>query len=381
MKDIDKIYEMMKIYEIKKEDFTKFNITEEVIKSKTKLKIFNYDNYHKLSKAVKERLSDNHKVTEFWYLKVSILLSLYIFFYYEGLLNNKLSHTLKYIYSFTAGFFWVYVGFCTMHDASHYGLFNTKSKNIIFNNDVISSLWHGWALWNSFIWYKHHTYAHHSFTGIFGKDPDMIHGRPLFRKSSQDNKILKIFLKIQDKISLMILFFAPGMFVGQILAYFVGMLRGHIWRIGIKDAFEHTPIYEKILYLISLYVLIFNSSYGAVLMYLFGLNINYAICIVPDHDTFESTIENDKETNDWCEMEIRKSANFCEDSKIITEINGGINYQIEHHIFPTIAHCHYEKIAPIVKSFCIENNIPRVEKKSLMEVYLSYQKMLKHVKN
>jgi fatty acid desaturase len=267
-----------------------------------------------------------------------------------------------------------------MHDASHYGLFNTKSNHFLFNNDVISSLWHGWALWNSYVWFKHHTYGHHSFTGIFGKDPDMIHARPLIRKSNDENRVIKFFSDMQHKIAFIFLFFAPGMFSGQILAYLIGILRGHIWKLGIADAFKCTPLYEKILYLISSVVLIFNSSYGAVLMYLLGLNINYAICIIPDHDTFESAVENDKETHDWCEMQIRKSANFCENSRLITELNGGINYQIEHHIFPTVAHCHYEKIAPIVKSFCIEKNIPREEKKSLLEIYYSYKKMLEHFK-
>jgi linoleoyl-CoA desaturase len=116
------------------------------------------------------------------------------------------------------------------------------------------------------------------------------------------------------------------------------------------------------------------------LFYFLGININYAICIVPDHDTFESTIENDKETDDWMEMEIRKSGNFNLNSKLFTEFNGGINFQIEHHLLPTVAHCHYQSISPIVKTFCQKNNIPYLEKKNLWEVYLSYKKMLAHVK-
>ena len=380
MKDIDKIKQMMKLYEIKPEEYPKFNITDEIIQSKKNLKTFNFQNYEYLSKQVRESLSDNHKVNMLWFFKVIILFVMYILLYYYGLINRDYSFLSSIICSFFAGYIWVNIFFCAMHDASHYSLFNQKSKSFI-NNDVICHLWHGWGLWNSYIWFKHHTYSHHSFTGMFGKDPDLIHGRPLFRKSKLDNKVIKFFSKLQDKMCLIVLFFAPGMYFGQIMAYFIGTIRGHIWKVNIKDTLKHTPIYETILYILSLSILIFNSSYLCVLSYIIGQNINYAICIVPDHDTFESMIENDKETDDWCEMEIRKSSNFCEDSTLITELHGGINYQIEHHLFPTVSHCHYSKIASIVKKYCKEKNIPHVNKKNLMEVFYSYQKMLRSVKH
>jgi fatty acid desaturase (delta-4 desaturase) len=41
-------------------------------------------------------------------------------------------------------------------------------------------------------------------------------------------------------------------------------------------------------------------------------------------------------------------------------LNGGLNYQIEHHLFPRINHSHYALIAPTVRQFCEEKNIPYV---------------------
>ena len=41
-------------------------------------------------------------------------------------------------------------------------------------------------------------------------------------------------------------------------------------------------------------------------------------------------------------------------------LNGGLNYQIEHHLFPRIQHSHYPTIAPIVKAFCAKKGIPYV---------------------
>ena len=379
MKDVTTIYELMKAFEIQEKDYPKFNITSDLLNSKKLLKKFNFTTYHKISDLVRKELKRKYKVNTLWYFKVIFLFILYIYFFVHGLILNEFCNYLKYLCAFVSGWLWVCIGFCTMHDGSHYGLFNTKSKNIILNNDVISSIWHGWGLWNSYIWFKHHTYGHHSFTGMFGKDPDVIHGRPLFRKNRSDTKIIKFLGQIQDKVILIFLFL-PGTYVAQILAYFVGMLRGHIWKVGIKHAFKHTPIYEKILYFISLSILIFNSNYFTVFFYLTAANINYAICIVPDHDTFESTIENDTDTDDWAEMQIRKAANFSHNSTIFTELNGGINLQIEHHLFPTVAHSHYEKVFPIVKSYCEKNGIPYVQKNNLFEVFQSYRKMLNYTK-
>jgi fatty acid desaturase (delta-4 desaturase) len=41
-------------------------------------------------------------------------------------------------------------------------------------------------------------------------------------------------------------------------------------------------------------------------------------------------------------------------------LNGGLNYQIEHHLFPRISHTHYPTIAPIVREYCRAHNITYV---------------------
>ena len=83
---------------------------------------------------------------------------------------------------------------CLFHDVSHLAHFKTNRKKNIFDSNFILSAVGGWGLMNSFMWSKHHVYAHHSFTGIFGKDPDTLNGHPFFRKSELDLKINKMFL-------------------------------------------------------------------------------------------------------------------------------------------------------------------------------------------
>ena len=55
---------------------------------------------------------------------------------------------------------------------------------------------------------------------------------------------------------------------------------------------------------------------------------------------------------------------------------GGINYQIEHHLFPNMSNHHYPVIAHIVKKFCKENNIPYTHEPTLEGAYRSFMKRI-----
>ena len=44
---------------------------------------------------------------------------------------------------------------------------------------------------------------------------------------------------------------------------------------------------------------------------------------------------------------------------------GGLNHQVEHHIFPHISHVHYQKLAKIVKKTAKEFNLPYNEYKTM----------------
>jgi linoleoyl-CoA desaturase len=55
---------------------------------------------------------------------------------------------------------------------------------------------------------------------------------------------------------------------------------------------------------------------------------------------------------------------------------GGLNYQVEHHLFPDICHVHYRNIAPIVKATAAEFNIPYYTKKTFFDALKAHAKML-----
>ena len=80
--------------------------------------------------------------------------------------------------------------------------------------------------------------------------------------------------------------------------------------------------------------------------------------------------------NDWAIHQIETTVNFSRGNWLVTWYVGGLNYQIEHHLFPKICHVHYPAIAPIVKATCAEYGINYMEHPSLAEAIRSHFRTL-----
>lgn len=99
------------------------------------------------------------------------------------------------------------------------------------------------------------------------------------------------------------------------------------------------------------------------LTYAISASYSFAFQFTVNHLTPEvfwltpnSDISNEK---DWAKLQIMTSSNYATDSSIASMLSGGLNFQIEHHLFPTFCHVHYKsKIAPIVQKTCNEYNVP-----------------------
>jgi linoleoyl-CoA desaturase len=62
--------------------------------------------------------------------------------------------------------------------------------------------------------------------------------------------------------------------------------------------------------------------------------------------------------------QIATTANFATNSRLVTWLVGGLNFQIEHHLFPGISHVHYPAISKVVRQVCLERDIDYVEHKT-----------------
>jgi linoleoyl-CoA desaturase len=62
--------------------------------------------------------------------------------------------------------------------------------------------------------------------------------------------------------------------------------------------------------------------------------------------------------NNWAVHQLCTTVDFSRDNKFISWYIGGLNFQVEHHLFPTICHVHYPEVAKIVEATTKEYGIP-----------------------
>lgn len=78
----------------------------------------------------------------------------------------------------------------------------------------------------------------------------------------------------------------------------------------------------------------------------------------------------------WLEHQLLTSANFATRNPLASFMLGGLNFQIEHHLFPGVCHVHYPQLAPIVKQTAKEHGLPYVEYPSFTAALRSHARYL-----
>jgi linoleoyl-CoA desaturase len=81
--------------------------------------------------------------------------------------------------------------------------------------------------------------------------------------------------------------------------------------------------------------------------------------------------------NTWAIHQLLTTVNFSTKNRLVNWFTGGLNHQVEHHMFPHISHVHYRKIAEIVKSTAKEFNLPYNEYKTTRSAIIAHFRHLK----
>jgi fatty acid desaturase len=349
--DMKKINNIMKYYECDSPPYTidSFDVT-----------FLSTGFYNVIKEKVKIYFEKNTtKATYQWlfYFTITFLTYIYTFMYSFLGINQPFAYrSVSSVISGMCLMCWMLQGY---HDATHSAVSNNKATN-----EYIAWIGSSLAFWDWSTWIKHHSVLHHSFTGHYKLDPDMRHAHPLIKKSknSKTNKV-----KTRGSIITIMSFF-PGMYVGQIISYLIIQYKKYLWGIKLnktKTLTEWTIICSQIL------IMYYGGSSLLVFLYFLSLNLSYSISILPDHDQFETRLNSKANTKDWGEMQVRHSGNFATNNLLYTRMYGGINYQIEHHLFPSLSSWHLYAISNIVKETCIEHDIKYISNPSIVNSYMS----------
>ncbi len=283
---------------------------------------------------------------------------------------------------------WVIMGFgmsglgmVTMHDANHGSFSKNKRVNRIFGNSMY--------LLGGFPpnWRFQHNTLHHGFTNIEGHDEDIAPPGVLRLSPHRPLKKMHRYQHIYAWLLYCLMTFS------WIIAKDFKRLKKYknmgakiskrsYDKMLIEIAISKVAYYLVflILPLITIPVAWYWIVAGFVLMHftsgLILSSIFQTAHVVPSSE-FPVPDGDGELENNWAVHQLYTTADYSPNSIVFSWLIGGLNYQVEHHLFPNISHIHYKDISAIVKSKAKEYNLPYHVNKSFAEALRQHIKMLK----
>jgi linoleoyl-CoA desaturase len=111
-----------------------------------------------------------------------------------------------------------------------------------------------------------------------------------------------------------------------------------------------------------------------------SISIVFQLAHVVEETQFHSPNEHGAPARqEWAIHQIISTANFATGSRVLHWLLGGLNFQIEHHLFPRISHIHYPQVSRLVKEACRQSNVTYIEYKSMFQALASHLMHLKRL--
>jgi len=268
-----------------------------------------------------------------------------------------------------------------MHDGAH----GSFSKYKFLNKAAGASL--NFLGGSAIMWNMKHNIIHHTYTNIDGIDDD-IEARPWLRFATTQKKLKMHKFQQYYFWFLYALLHLIWIFMTDYQKYF----KRRIGTVPLRKMtlYEHFSFWAaKIIYafmFVVLPIMLIGFADWIIGFLLITMVTGLAISIVfqlahtVEHTEFPVPSEvSGKIEDEWAIHQIHTTANFATKSKTISWLLGGLNFQIEHHLFPRISHVHYPAISKIIKKTCKEYGIKYIEFPKMRQAILSHIHYLKRL--
>lgn len=266
--------------------------------------------------------------------------------------------TLALLFMLTCG-----LQFCIMHDASHQSFSENRFANKLALNFALSVL--GGC---SLSWHQEHVVRHHGHTNILGSDPD-VYASHVLRLHPSDQWHWWHKWQHYFAIPLYSFMWLHWVYNDLVNAIFnTYQLKGlRYWQFWFQIVVGLIP--HIILGLVIPYYAFhsFKLVAFAYTGFFMLISITMAMTFVLAHVSEGQIFFNSKEeiNKDWAIHQLETTCDFSVDNPFLIWILGGLNFQVEHHIFPSLNHLHYPAVQRIVKKYCQENGVPYHEEKTV----------------
>ncbi|MFE9494306.1 fatty acid desaturase family protein [Streptomyces collinus] len=234
------------------------------------------------------------------------------------------------------------------HDAGHKAMFRSKkaaSAVGYVHANLVNGVSYGW-------WVNHHN-RHHSNPNHLDMDPDIGRRTAIFdikqyptRKGTQ-----KFVVRYQS-----VLFFVLLVLEG------FKMLKTAV--LSIVQGKTKRPVLETFLIVLraAVYLGLVFTVLSPVLAVAFilvqhaALGVYFGMIFAPNHKGMDVR-DGDEETLDWLERQVLTSRNI-RPSRLIDFLYGGLNYQVEHHLFPAMPQKSLPRARELTREYCAERGVP-----------------------
>ncbi len=268
------------------------------------------------------------------------------------------------------------IGVNIAHDALH-GSYSSRSS-------INHFLGHAFDLVgpSSLIWKSTHNFNHHIYTNIPGLDHDIDKGAALCLSPKDEphwyHRFQHLYIGfLYCLTTINWIFYSDYIFFFQerkrkkfptrtTVEFFLFKALNFVVFIGIPLAVMTLPWWQ-----ILLGCFIFQCAGGMTVAIIFQL------AHLVEHVEFPEPDPEGLMGNQWADHEMMTTANFGTHNIWLTHIVGGLNFQIEHHLFPYVSHVHYPSIAPIVRKTAKEFGLPYHENPSFFSALGSHLRILK----
>ncbi len=278
------------------------------------------------------------------------------------------------------GTFSAFVGFNICHDAIH-GSFSSN-KTI---NKVLGAIFNLLGA-SPYVWSITHNVVHHTYTNIPGHDEDIDVAPGLIRISEEDpvNRIQRY--QHWYAFPLYCLASISWAFRKDYKKFFqakVGQQENNHPKVEYFNLFFYKALYYTVfivLPLVFLDITWWQFIIGFLTMHFaqgLTMGLVFQLAHVVEGTEFPVPNETGNMEEAWADHQMRTTANFATACPISAFFLGGLNRQIEHHLFPKICHIHYGPIGLIVKQTALEFDIPYNESPTFTKALRSHYKMLK----
>lgn len=273
------------------------------------------------------------------------------------------------------------VGFNITHDANHgsYSPHRRLNRALCWSLDAIGASSHVWQV-------KHNT-AHHTFTNVSGADSD-IDSMPFARLAPDQPR------RPYHRFQHVYMWFLYGLFamkwhtlgdfgylrqgrVGQVplpwprgrklMGFWLGKTLFATWALVIPLLLH--PLWE---------VIAVFAVVSFVLAFTLAVTFQLAHCV--EEAEFTSVEEMAAAgSSEWARHQIETTVDFAPRNPVLAWYLGGLNFQVEHHLFSRVCHTHYPAMAAVVREVCDRHSIRHQSHPGLWPALVSHARWLRRM--